>query len=173
MYRNSEYVITKLRDPSGLAKPAQIGVDLTVKRILKIRGATVIPRNGKTMLGGYGEVKWSEPDGGTIYLEPGMAYGVEFDQGLKALSEDETAFIVQRSSLNRSGVQLQGSVYDPGFETDTLGATIYVYVPIVVEKHARLAQLLITTSEAVKVSQLYSGQFQGKGVWESEDVSLY
>ena len=164
MYRNSEYVMSKIDDPKGLAKPAQVGVDLTVNNILRIRGATVIPREGKTMLGGFGEVKWSEGVEGTILLEPGVAYGVEFDQGLKELSNNETAFIMQRSSLNRSGVQLQGSVYDPGFHTTTLGATIYVYVPIVIERHARLAQLLITTSEEVAQVNLYSGQFQGKSL---------
>lgn len=159
--------MSKIYDPKGLAQQAQIGVDLTVNNILRIRGATVIPREGPTMLGGYGEVKWSLGVEGTIYLEPGVAYGVEFDQGLLELSSEESAFIIQRSSLNRSGVQLQGSVYDPGFSSDNLGATIYVHVPIVIERHARLAQLLITTNEAV--AQLYSGQFQNQGN-EAKDI---
>jgi len=161
MLKNASYVITKLRDPDNLAKPAQVGVDLTVNRIYEIasgiRSAGTVYRE-TTELAVQRELLW--PEDQPIYLSAGTAYAIEFDQGLDALEADETAFIIQRSSLNRNGCMLVGSVFDPGFYTEKLGATLYAFSSLGIERHARLAQLLIAENESVL--NKYNGQFQGK-----------
>lgn len=158
MIRNAAYVTNKLIDIEKLAKPAQVGVDLTVNRIHRITKtitATVSAGEG-SKLAESTLLTWLPS--GCLILEPG-AYLIDFDQGLRQLAENEAAFIVQRSTLNRSGCQLVGSVFDPGFHTQELGATLYAWAPICIYKHARLAQLLIHECEP---STLYQGQYQGK-----------
>lgn len=157
MIRNANYVMERLIDSQHLAKPAQVGVDLTVNKILEISksNAGEVYIKG-TKLGLQTEL---EPDANIYTLEGGHAYAVEFDQGI-SLAENETGFIIQRSSLNRNGCMLVGSVFDPGFHTEVLGATLYASCSIRIEKHARIAQLLIAENNPVE--NKYSGQFQGK-----------
>lgn len=165
MLRNAEYVMTRINDPLRLAKPAQVGVDITVHNIKRIEGVTTIYKDGSREAPLIIDLEPStdvfDTPNEDIYwfLYPG-AYLVEFDQGLLNLAKDEFAYIIQRSSLNRSGVRLVGSIYDPGFGTDTLGATMYVIgPPIRIYQHARVAQLLIGKAEE---SSLYDGQYQGR-----------
>jgi len=145
--------MSKIIDEKGLARPQQVGVDLTVKYIAQLVGGAMI--NESTQHGNQLEIF---PYEGYYDLLPG-AYSVTFDQGLKALDADEHAYVEQRSSLNRNGSRLQGSVYDPGYFTPNLGATLYVGVPIKIAEHARVAQLLIELNEP---ATLYAGQYQGE-----------
>jgi deoxycytidine triphosphate deaminase len=162
--RNSAYIMSKIIDKGGYAKPAQVGVDLTVREVAMISYLSILQRDGKIELAPY---KPFDPHGSSFDpnvafwdLQPG-AYAIEFDQGLSKLSPTENASIVQRSSLNRAGVQIVGSVYDPGFETPVLGATMYVHVPLRLYQHARVAQLLIGDNDPV--DNLYEGRWQGVG----------
>jgi len=160
MIRNADYVMNRIADNLSLAKPAQVGVDLTVNKVFEIsaeiRSAGMVQRNS-TLIASQMERIWPETD--LIFLEAGKAYAVEFDQGI-SLTSYETAFIIQRSSLNRNGCMLVGSVFDPGFHTETLGATLYAFSAVGIERHARLAQVIIMDSESVESK--YEGQFQGK-----------
>ena len=149
--------MSKIIDKGGYAKPAQVGVDLTVDKVWKIANMSTLNEEGKIDLAPYEKVDFAF---GSWDLQPG-AYAIEFDQGLTKLSSTENATIVQRSSLNRAGVQVIGSVYDPGFETPVLGATMYVHVPFRLYWHARIAQLLIDNNEPV--DNLYEGRWQGMG----------
>ena len=166
--RNSSYIMTKLIDPEGYAYPAQVGVDITADLIFKIDGGAVI---GQTTQHGVScpvapveeHLSSSEPFkvDEVWHLVPGT-YAIVFDQGLKKLTAEENASITQRSSLNRNGVRVQGSIYDPGYECDRLGATLYASVPISIVRHARIAQLVIETNEPVPGASLYNGQYQGE-----------
>lgn len=169
MKRNSTYIMTKIVDPKGYAKPAQVGVDITVDQLARIDGGAIISH--KTVQGKftpitvveYTNVNSSNPFEvmELWHLEPG-AYAVVFDQGLLPLTAEENASIIQRSSLNRNGSRVQGSIYDPGYRCDNLGATLYVSAPITIARHARIAQLIIETNETVEVDNLYNGQYQGE-----------
>lgn len=163
MIHNADYVMSKLISTT-FAEKAQVGVDLTVKSISEIKGtlvvladnspvADVIPPQ-KTV---YQELSYTEE--GLYQLDVGV-YSIEFNEGLQELSPSETAFILQRSTFNRAGVIIRGSVYDPGFRTENLGATMYVLKSgIFVQKNARVAQLLI--AENHPTTNTYSGQYQG------------
>lgn len=174
MIRNAQYVLQYIIDPNELAKPAQVGVDLTVNRISKIisdnkgeggriyNDVTADRAGIKARFAKYEEcaLEQSEHDGemiDTYILEPGV-YSIEFDQGLSNLSAEDTAFIVQRSTLGRNGAMIRSSVYDPGFGTPAMGAILYVFQPIHIERHARVAQIVLHQNY---VAEEYSGSYQG------------
>jgi deoxycytidine triphosphate deaminase len=176
---NSDYVYDKIIDPVNRAKKAQVGVDITVAKIEEILptrtedgtpSRILLENNSKLMNVRYSEAltidsSWMSANGeekNNVYvLEPNKAYAVTFEQGIKKLEENEWAEIIQRSSLNRAGVRVQGSVFDPGFETDNLGATIYTSQNgINIPKGARIAQILI--HENYSTTNPYNGRWQGK-----------
>jgi deoxycytidine triphosphate deaminase len=176
--RNSTYIMNKIKDPLSIAKPAQVGVDLTVKDIKHIttgynpklentdecakKIAGYLDSSGKMHVspGTYFDLpKFQRGDKWVWKLFPGT-YAVEFDQGISMLNPDENAYIIQRSSLNRVGTRIEGSIFDPGFETDNLGATMFVFQTIYIEEHARVAQLTIETNEPT--DNMYNGTWQGK-----------
>ena len=160
--------MTRILDPDGKAQPAQVGVDLTVASIAKITGGAII--EATTIHGGLDPLtpqEFRNEDNPFVPIEAWMlspgCYSVTFDQGLKKLNADENATIIQRSSLNRNGARVVGSVYDPGYGCGALGATLYAMAPICIYKHARIAQLVIETNEPVEEERLYNGQYQGEG----------
>lgn len=183
MKRNATYVRSKLKDPMLLSKEAQVGVDLTLRRVFEISPAwehlndtpyvgVLSPETNKLHVpegnGVYYELtpkpipEIDDKDYNHYYvLEPG-SYAIEFDQGLYKLCPDENAYIIQRSSLNRVGTRIEGSIFDPGFETDTLGATMFVTQTIIIGRHARVAQIVIETNENVDPDSMYMGTWQGK-----------
>lgn len=175
MIRDAQYVMdTYILDPDELAKPAQVGVDLTIAKVSRIisdnkgeggvvyNDATAKRADVKARFAAYEDIEpiESEHVGEMIEifsLSPG-AYSIEFDQGLKNLSSEDTAFIVQRSTLGRNGAMIRSSVYDPGFGTPKMGAILYVWVPIRIEKHARVAQIVVHENYT---AEEYNGSFQG------------
>jgi deoxycytidine triphosphate deaminase len=164
--RNAQYIQKLIIDPKGLAKPAQVGVDLTLDTVKRIVGGAHIPRDpGKTQHGVLEEVTpeeiahyENEEPRKAFTLEPGT-YSIGFDQGLKPLASTDTAIIYNRSSLGRNGVVIRSSIYDPGFDTPSMEAVMYVYTPIVIEQHARVAQIVIHRNEE---ANLYDGQYKGE-----------
>lgn len=74
------------------------------------------------------------------------------------IPSDKAGWVIQRSSLNRNGVMVMGSLYDSGFR-GTINSTIYVFNPagIFIEKGARIGQFVLADAEAL--SQ-YDGQYQ-------------
>ena len=157
MIRNAYSINKLLKDPKELAMLAQVGIDLTVKSIAVIGSGASIPRTGKTVHANQKDLILGE--GGSFYLIAGQAYAITFDQGLEELPSNKCAFIKQRSSLNRNGCLVTGSVFDPGYGCDNLGATMYPTQDIIIEQHARVAQLLIHDTEE---ASLYDGQYKGE-----------
>lgn len=166
MYRNAEYIYdNRIIDIDEYSKKAQVGVDLTLNKVFRLHDYGIVrhdghPAGAKTSLPIYEELFPTEDKDGLYFWLSMGAYPVEFDQGLSKLSDTEVAYIIQRSSLNRCGCRLEGSIFDPGFETPVLGATLYVFNPIKIYHRARVAQLVIENCEPV--SNLYDGQFQLK-----------
>lgn len=115
----------------------------------------------KATYGCYKPVEITLYQGHNMYFLDQGVYSITFDQGLKPLPPNNTAFIYQRSTLGRNGVLLRSSVFDPGFETPDIGAILEVWRPIFIEEHARVAQIVIYENEPVPEAMLYSGQYQG------------
>lgn len=167
MIRNADYVWSKLSN-TEFAKKAQVGVDITLKNLhrmdtndyVRIPSDVVGDEQKKNVILGPCPTL---PMFGTSWflLVPG-AYSITFNEGLEVLANDETAYIIQRSTFNRNGCRIQGSVFDPGFFTPRLGATLYTTFPMQIALNARVAQVQIFQNEPVSQESLYAGQYQGK-----------
>ena len=165
MNRNSNYIYNeKIIDPLNHAKPAQVGVDLTIARIEEILpGRAIFDENSKLVKETvrYDEAPYlMSADGIKHYnLKPNTNYAIEFEQGLKQLKENEWGLIIQRSSLLRTGCHIISSIWDPGFFTDTMGTTLFTgNMEVSIPTGCRVAQLLIFDNEP---AELYNGTWQG------------
>tara|TARA_R110002126_G_scaffold133211_1_gene277179 strand:- start:1362 stop:1844 length:483 start_codon:yes stop_codon:yes gene_type:complete len=149
--------VASLLNTRDKGKKAQVGYDLTLKTVNKVSGGIVM-KDG-TDISPYEEVMLNINDAGKFLwqLEPGT-YSLTFEQGCK-LDSEHTAFIRHRSSILRSGGIITSGVYDPGFEVDEMGAMLIVTETLLIEKGARVAQIIMIKNEK---AMLYDGQFQGK-----------
>jgi deoxycytidine triphosphate deaminase len=147
--------VASLLDTKDKGKKAQVGYDLTLKSINKVNGGMVM--KDKTTVFDYDEVTpFINDDGKFLYqLEPGT-YSLTFEQGCK-LDDKHTAFIRHRSSVLRSGGIITSGVYDPGFEVDEMGGMLVATETIILEKGARVAQIIMMENAE---AELYDGQWQ-------------
>lgn len=155
MLQNASQVVDLLKT-NDKGAPAQVGYDLTLKGVKKIVGGVVM--QDKTVVGNYTEITPNiNSDGKFIYkLEPGT-YSLTFEQGI-SLPNNKTAFIRHRSSILRCGGIITSGVYDPGFQVDEMGAVLLATESIIIEKGARVAQVIVFENNP---AELYDGQWQG------------
>lgn len=153
--------LLKLEETKG--KPAQVGYDLSLKAVNKIglldTGAGEIGKvlKNKTELTTYTPVdtlKLGDVEGWLLY--PGT-YDITFWEGCK-IPNNRVAFIKQRSSMWRNGALINSPVFDPGFQTDSMGTIMLVTETIFIEKDARVAQIYFHECEP---AEEYNGQWQG------------
>lgn len=152
----------------------QAGVDLRLKQVNALCGEGCVPREGKTVLPEYLEIKdrypnteqnrsyaiYNGPSGENLVawrLNPGY-YEIILEEGCKMPNNRAMTF-VQRSSLHRCGCIIRGSQFDPGFETEHMGTFIQVFHPVIIEKGARVCQTLVMETAEVAAEDLYAGQF--------------
>ena len=128
----------------------QNGIDLTLASAEEIRGG--ILEKDKPTIDKYTNVL--ETPLGFVF-EAGRVYSIWFQQEIK-LPANLCAQIVQRSSLNRMGGMITTGLYDSGFQGQ-LGAVLRVDAPIIIEKGARVAQVIFMEAES---ASLYDGRYQ-------------
>lgn len=155
MLLNADQVVELLTTNNKGAK-AQVGYDLTLKGVKKINGGIVM--SDKTIVEEYSEITPTKNinDNLIFKLDPGT-YSITFEQGIK-LPTNRTAFIRHRSSILRCGGIITSGVYDPGFEVEEMGGVLIATQPIIIEKGARVAQVIIYTN---MTAEAYNGQWQG------------
>lgn len=147
----------------------QAGVDLRLMQVNTLCGGGYVPKEGKTVLPYYLEIKWSNPNGPQVNLDkdgsvrswtlqPGY-YEIILEEGCKMPNNRAMTF-VQRSSLLRCGAIIRSSQFDPGFETEHMGTFMQVFHPITIEKGARVCQTLVMETAEVAEADMYKGQFQ-------------
>lgn len=158
MVLNSKQVMECITVGKELAKAQQHGVDLTLKSVKDVFGGSV--RKDKSTQ--YDEPSPYYPR--AVFYENENSYTfvsgffeLRFEQGVK-VPANVKANIVHRSSVLRAGGIITSGEYDPGFETDEMGAFILVSHPLILEKGARVAQLVMY--EVNEGSELYNGQYQ-------------
>lgn len=128
-----------------------------------------IPADGKTRLPYSTEVKPDILNGKeTFVLDPGY-YEVIFDEGCKMPNNRVMVFIT-RSSGVRCGVEIICGQFDAGFHTDHMGCFLRVHERCAIERHARIAQTRITTTEAVDSESMYNGQWQNDKQRETQNA---
>jgi len=133
----------------------QAGIDIRINRIFCI--AVPLFRITNTEKPNFRELYTEkEPDSDNlIRLSKGEAYFVDSMEYCK-VPKDATAFVLHRSTFNRSGIFVTGSVYDPSFEGN-VGATMYVHNSVEIEVGTRFAQILFMSASA---AQEYQGGYQ-------------
>lgn len=166
-----------INDPKGLSKLSQVGVDLTIESIKKviepnyysntptmsgifINKTYINPSSYISVASRFVKFESKGPELEVFYLDAGV-YSVTFDQGLFKLPNNITALLRHRSSLLRIGGCIPGGVYDPGFEVEQIGAMMTLNLPVVLEKHSRIAQMTMHHNTPVPDENMYTGQYQG------------
>ena len=76
-----------------------------------------------------------------------------------AFYHDCAAKITHRSSLYRTGTEIESPWWDPGFHCEVMNTTMIVNNSIIIEKDARIAQIAFWRVE--EVGEQYDGQWQG------------
>jgi len=162
---NSNQIIEEglLNLENAKGKPAQVGYDITLKAVNRVGAGNPIYgpyKIGKvlkdqTELTDYTPVKILKLDGVKGWLLHPGTYDVIFWEGCK-IPNNRVAFIKQRSSLWRNGALINSPVFDPGFQTDSMGTIMLVTQTIFIEKDARVAQIYFHECEP---TQEYSGQW--------------
>ena len=145
--------------PSQYSKPAHVGIDLSLNSVFQWHGGSIVYID-RTEIDPdiFVEVNTVKVEGRECWmLDPGT-YAITFNEGCK-IPANAAAFIIHRSSLYRTGTSIVSPVWDPGFETSQMGTVMVVNVRLVVEKNARVAQMIVHTTDGE--AELYSGQWQG------------
>ena len=96
-----------------------------------------------------------------VTIQNGASVNVSLNESVY-LPSHMYAMLYGRSSYNRRGILIRGSVYDPGYQ-GVIGCTIYNLSgeTILMNANTRICQMLFF--EANPASS-YSGQFQGEGL---------
>jgi len=148
------YEVEQLLQTNDKGAKAQVGYDLTLKGVKQINGGMVLA--DKTVVEDYTEMFPTQaPSGKFLFkLDPGT-YSLTFEQGCK-LDNTHTAVIRHRSSVLRCGGIITSGIYDPGFEVDEMGAVLIVTKPLMLERGARVAQIIMMENNP---AELYDGQW--------------
>lgn len=140
--------------PLEAEQSQQIGLDVRVGSIEKILGTSILMRNSKK-LPAYVPIDRNQDN--CWVLKPG-AYAIE------TLEECDIHLgfegkLIHRSTFNRSGVFLTGSVYDPGYK-GVIAGTLYVHTEtLIVEFGTRIGQFQMQTAEQ---GSAYNGDYQNQ-----------
>ena len=168
--------LLKLEHTKG--KAAQVGYDLSLKAVSRIGSSIVVGGTfnkntkigkvlkvgrvlkDKTELTTYIPIETINLDGDKGWLLYQGVYDITFHEGC-CIPSNLVGLIRQRSSLLRNGTVLHSSVFDPGFETDSIGTVMVVNETIFIEDGARVAQIYFHECTPVDSDNLYNGQWQG------------
>lgn len=132
----------------------QQGVDVRVNNIKTLTGIGEVPAEGKTKLPTYSDASMD----GNRWILPAGYYEVELMESIN-MPDNAALTYKTRSSLVRCGAIVESGQFDAGFKTDHAGCFLIVHRPIIIEKGARIAQVIV--HETAKVENTYEGQFQG------------
>lgn len=174
MLRSAQYIRDTILIDDGVnstleyCKPAQVGVDLTVRDFIKLTSPGIVLKD-RTIVGEYEYLQKQIHNVGEHsfigwHLKPG-SYIMELNEGCR-FGPNDTGYVILRSSLNRNCVSVCSAVWDPNYtsardgKVDTMSVRIIVDTPegIYIEENARTCQLTVATNED---TTLYNGQFQG------------
>ncbi len=154
MIINPKKVANKAVKPVSKENLQPNGIDLNIDRLFIVKDNGRLLKD-RTILPDREEIK--PPKAGWFHLKPNTTYDVIFKQWVK-VPKNTVANIYTRSSLNRMGGFIHSGLYDSGFD-NIIGAILRTTSKIVIEKGARIAQIVFTKAEQ---SHKYNGQYQAK-----------
>lgn len=131
----------------------QIGLDVRVCKIQRIVGTATIMRFEK-QLPSYVDIDRNQDE--CWFLTPGV-YALECMEECQ-IPQGFEGKLIHRSTFNRSGCFITGSVYDPGYK-GIIAGTMYSHINMLVEFGTRIAQFQMQTAE---MGELYDGDYQNQ-----------
>lgn len=141
-------------------KVNQVGVDLSVCKIERILGGVRVFVDKTVVSPDCYQLMYSQNiEGRKMWMLQEGAYALTFNEGVK-IPANATGFITSRSSIYRGGARISSPIWDPGFETQQMGTTMYVEEMIFIEENARVGQFYMIKNPTP--DELYNGQFQNK-----------
>jgi len=145
---------------NGKGKEAQVGYDVTVCEITAIQQGQIGFEKKDNYIEDYLPLTLEDENTEKPYwiLAAGV-YSLTFEQGVK-LDNRHAGHFVHRSSVLRSSGLITSGVFDPGFECDQAGATLFVMHRMVIYKGARVAQFVCEETFPVEKEALYNGSYQ-------------
>lgn len=175
MLRNADYIYEnviisdEINTTKKYCKKAQVGVDCSLSEVYKLSSAGVILKS-KSNVSKYELINKDHyiVEGVKLYgwYLPKGTYMICLNEGCQ-FGNNDTGYLVQRSSFNRSGCTTVSSVWDPGYTSkDANGNVSKMSIRlnvdtdqgIYIEENTRIAQLLVFENESTTD---YNGQFQG------------
>lgn len=146
----------------------QNGIDLRLDEVSSLSGLYIFGEDLKdSKISEFRIEKLKANKNGFFYFKKGCAYSLLFFE-TSIIPENTTAMVYGRSSLNRRGILIRGSVYDSGF-CGRVGATLYAGIDCAIRREQRIAQIIFFESDSASI---YNGQYQslvaGMGVVEKK-----
>lgn len=146
--------------PMYISQVQQNGVDVRINTSCSFSGNYVfrehVGTDGKENTFKVSEVQPDKHD--FFHFKRGHAYGLECFEIIK-IPDGMCAILYGRSSLNRNGILVRGSLYDAGFN-GVIGCTLYAGVDCSIRKKTRIAQIIFFEADS---SGTYDGQYQTSG----------
>jgi len=138
----------------------QVGIDLRINKIYLLQGSGELLKESKR----FPEYLDLTEYGDQVLLHAGKCYSVDTMEYVE-VPKDMYATVIHRSTCNRMGATVMGSIYDPGFR-GIVNCNIRPSNDIRIEKGVRIAQIVFTKADAASV---YNGQYQdGKNILQQE-----
>jgi len=134
----------------------QVGIDLRIDKASYILGKAVLTDDkDERIMPEYREMELGDND--YYHFIAGRAYAIDMMEYVR-VPANMMALITHRSTLNRSGIILLGSIYDAGFK-GTIGATMRCMNDVAIKKGTRVAQIVFYEAAAAST---YKGKYQGQ-----------
>lgn len=152
--------LLKLENTHG--KVAQVGYDLSLKSVKKVGFEKDGDKLGmvlkdSTQLTTYHDQNIISLEGKIGFLLYPGTYEFTLNEGCK-ISPDREGEIIHRSSCSRNGTYIVSAIFDPGFETESMGTIAIVKEPIFIELNARVCQIKFHEVSSVAEEYLYGGE---------------
>lgn len=130
------------------------GIDIRIDTVSIMKGKAFIGIDDRKLLT-YDQLDVDQD--GFYHFQAGCVYAIEMMEKCN-VANDNIALVMQRSSLNRSGTFITGSIYDSGYN-GVIGATLRPSCDIAIQRGARVAQIIFMTASAYKA---YDGVYKGE-----------
>lgn len=132
------------------------GVDLSIKQIYKLEGASTITN------GDYEKANRIPitPEDGVFTVEPGTGYVIEYGEIIE-IPENHIGIVLPRSRLLRCGLDVTTAFWDSGYRGKGEGA-LMVSNEAKLTEDLRVAQIGFIRTE--ELSEHYDGSHQGDGL---------
>lgn len=136
------------------------GIDLRLDKVYKFVSFSTFFTD-EVKLPPHEEIKPEFIEGRQVYALEKGCYLIEFFEIIE-VPKDAVGICFPRSSLLRSGCDLRTALWDSGYKGKSR-ALLLVYNPIMLERGARIAQIIFLRTEKPS-EKTYSGRYQEEGL---------